>query len=382
VIEVPLSLYVHFPWCVKKCPYCDFNSHALRDDLPERAYVDALIQDLHKQLATLPERTIQTVFMGGGTPSLFSPAEIQRLMGALNNSGRLQKGAEVTLEANPGTLDATFFEDYLRAGINRLSIGVQSFDDGALRKIGRIHSAEQALSAISRAKQAGFKRINLDLMYGLPVQSVEGSGGDIEMALSQGVSHLSVYQLTIEPNTQFAVHTPRLPDSDQAWVMQEQAQSMLQVAGFEQYEVSAYTKNSPCQHNLNYWQFGDYLAIGAGAHGKLSGTDEAGEFSIRRYWNFRHPKAYLQAAKASEFVAQNKIVPEAERDFEFLMNALRLRSGFELSAYIARTQGVPERLLENLKPFFDKGWLEQRGETVSASQTGFRYLDSILVECL
>ncbi len=382
MVEIPLSLYVHFPWCVKKCPYCDFNSHTLRDELPERAYVDALIQDLQQQLTSLPERMIQTVFMGGGTPSLISPAEIKRMMEALKNSGRLENGAEVTLEANPGTLDETFFEDYLRAGINRLSIGVQSFDDDALRKIGRIHGAEQARSAISRAKQAGFERINLDLMYGLPGQSVEDSGRDIEMALSQEVDHLSVYQLTIEPNTEFAVHTPGLPDSDQYWAMHERAQSMLHAAGFEQYEVSAYTENSPCRHNLNYWQFGDYLAIGAGAHGKISGTDEAGEFSIRRYWNLRHPKAYLQAARASEFVAQSKKVPAAERDLEFLMNALRLRSGFELSVYAARTQGEPELLLENLKPFFDKGWLEQRGETISASQTGFRYLDSILVECL
>jgi oxygen-independent coproporphyrinogen-3 oxidase len=367
---------------VKKCPYCDFNSHALRDDLPERAYIDALIQDLDQQLIQLSGRKIQSVFMGGGTPSLISPVEIKRLMEAIKNSGRLEKGAEVTLEANPGTLDETFFEDYLRAGINRLSIGVQSFDDDALIKIGRIHGAEQARSAISRAKKAGFGRINLDLMYGLPGQSVEDSGRDIEIALSQEVDHLSVYQLTIEPNTEFAVHTPRLPDSDQYWAMHEQAQSMLQTAGFAQYEVSAYTKNSACRHNLNYWQFGDYLAIGAGAHGKISGTDEAGEFSIRRYWNLRHPKAYLQAATAGGFVAQSNKVPAAERDLEFLMNALRLRSGFELSVYAARTQGESELLLENLKPFFDKGWLEQRGETISASQTGFRYLDSILVECL
>ena len=382
MVEIPLSLYVHFPWCVKKCPYCDFNSHTLRDDLPERAYIDALIQDLQQQLASLPERMIQTVFMGGGTPSLISPTEIQRLMEALNNSGRLVKGAEVTLEANPGTLDETFFEDYLRAGINRLSIGVQSFDDDALRKIGRIHGAQQARSAISRSKKAGFERINLDLMYGLPGQSVEDSGRDIEIALSQEVDHLSVYQLTIEPNTEFAVHTPQLPDSDQYWAMHEGAQSALQEAGFAQYEVSAYTKNSACRHNLNYWEFGDYLAIGAGAHGKLSGTDEAGGFNIRRYWNFRHPKAYLQAARVGDFVAQNKKVPAAERDLEFLMNALRLRCGFELSAYTARTGSEPEALLENLKPFFDKGWLEQRGKTIRASQTGFRYLDSMLLECL
>ncbi len=380
--DIPLSLYIHFPWCAKKCPYCDFNSHALSGELPEQAYVDTLIQDLQQQLKKNPGRMIQTVFMGGGTPSLIVPLEIKRLMNALQASGRLTDGAEITLEANPGTLDETHFEDYLAAGINRLSIGVQSFDDALLKAVGRIHSAEQAQHAIAHATKAGFERINLDLMYGLPGQSVEASRRDIELALLQGVNHLSVYQLTIEPNTQFAVHTPPLPDSDLCWLMQEQAQSLLQTAGFEQYEVSAYTRNSACRHNLNYWQFGDYLAIGAGAHGKLSGLDDTGNFSIRRYWNHRHPKAYLQAAKSGEFAAQSKVVPQKERDFEFLMNALRLRSGFSLTGYACRTQGAPESLLEMLKPFFDKGWLQYQGENIRATETGFRFLDSILLECL
>ena len=378
--DIPLSLYVHFPWCVKKCPYCDFNSHALRADLPERAYVDALIQDLHHQLARQSDRTIQTVFLGGGTPSLISPAQIQRLMDALISSGRLAKRAEVTLEANPGTLDETFFEDYLRAGINRLSIGVQSFENDALQKIGRIHSAEQAKSAVIRARQAGFKCINLDLMYGLPGQSVKDSRRDIETALSQEVSHLSVYQLTIEPNTEFAVRTPRLPDSEQYWDMQEQAQSLLQAAGFEQYEVSAYSQNAECQHNLNYWQFGDYLAIGAGAHGKLSETDGNGVFNIWRYWNHRHPKAYLQAAQTGEFVAQNKAVEKSERDLEFLMNALRLRAGFDISTYTARTHCEPQALVEKLTPFFNKEWLQQRQGAIRPTDAGFQFLDSILME--
>ncbi len=376
-----MSLYVHFPWCVKKCPYCDFNSHALRADLPERAYVDSLIRDLHQQLKRLPERTIQTVFMGGGTPSLISPAEIKRLMDVLKSSGQLAKGAEVTLEANPGTLDETFFEDYLRAGINRLSIGVQSFENSALQRIGRIHSAEQAKSAVIRARQAGFKRINLDLMYGLPGQSVKDSGRDIEIALAQEVSHLSVYQLTIEPNTEFAIRTPRLPDSEQYWDMHEQAQDLLQTAGLEQYEVSAYSQNAECQHNLNYWQFGDYLGIGAGAHGKLSGQDKDGEFSIRRYWNHRHPKAYLHAAQTGDFVAQIKAVTKSERDLEFLMNALRLRAGFDLSTYAARTYGEPQALVEVLTPFFTKAWLQQDGEVIRPTDTGFRFLDNILLEC-
>ena len=380
--EIPLSLYVHFPWCVKKCPYCDFNSHALRDEIPERAYVDALIQNLYQQLAQTPGRMIQSVFMGGGTPSLIAPGEIGRLINALNLSGRLVVGAEITLEANPGTLDDTYFADYLRAGVNRLSIGVQSFNDDLLKAIGRIHSADQAQRAIMRARRAGFERINLDLMYGLPGQSVEDSCEDINLAVVQDVSHLSVYQLTIEPNTEFALHTPPLPDSDDYWAMHEQTQNLLLAAGFEQYEVSAYTRGSACRHNLNYWRFGDYLAIGAGAHGKLSGYHAEGEFYIRRFWNHRQPKAYLRAANTREFIAQSNVVAEGERDFEFLMNALRLRTGFELSDYIERTQGVPERLVKKLRPLFDKGWLQQDGENIRATERGFRFLDSILLDCL
>jgi len=382
-MDIPLSLYVHFPWCVKKCPYCDFNSHTLRTNLPEADYIDALIQDLRQQLDTLQDRRIETVFMGGGTPSLFAPTSIKRLLDALRKSGRFASDAEVTLEANPGTLDETRFEDYLYAGITRLSIGVQSFDDRLLRRIGRIHSAGQALSAIARAKQAGFERINLDLMYGLPGQSIQSSAEDIQQALAQGVSHLSVYQLTIEPNTEFAVHTPSsLPDSDQYWAMQQQAQERLHRAGFEQYEVSAYTRDSPCRHNLNYWQFGDYLAIGAGAHGKLSTFSESGELLINRYWNHRHPKDYLAAADSKQFLAQSNPVAPRERDLEYLMNALRLRSGFNLSAYSNRTQGSARTLLEKLQPFIRKHWLVYTGDSVRASETGFRFLDSILLECL
>jgi putative oxygen-independent coproporphyrinogen III oxidase len=367
---------------VKKCPYCDFNSHALRDELPERVYVDALIQDLGQQLNIIPDRPIQTVFMGGGTPSLVAPKEIKRLMDSLKSSGRLIENAEVTLEANPGALDETHFEDYLAAGVNRLSIGVQSFNDVLLQKIGRIHTSDHARRAVQRAQQAGFERINLDLMYGLPGQSVDASRADIEQALAQAVNHLSIYQLTIEPNTEFAIHTPQLPDQEEYWAMHEQASALLHGAGFEQYEVSAYTQGSPCRHNVNYWQFGDYLAIGAGAHGKLSGLNAPGKFRIKRYWNHRHPKAYLQAAETGKFAPQSNPVPEAERDFEFLMNTLRLRSGFELSRYMRRTDGDIHALLEKLRPFFDKDWLEKDGESIRATESGFRFLDSILLECL
>lgn len=380
--EIPLSLYIHFPWCVKKCPYCDFNSHTLRDNLPEREYINALIQDFQQQLESVSGRKIQSVFMGGGTPSLISPGEIHRLLGALSSSQYLEAGAEITLEANPGTLDASYFPAYLQAGVNRLSIGVQSFHDELLQKIGRIHSAGQVRSAISGAQAAGFERINLDLMYGLPGQSLRQAGVDIEQALAAGVSHLSVYQLTIEPNTEFAVHTPMLPDSEQYWAMHEQAQDQLKNAGFEQYEVSAYTRGSPCQHNLNYWQFGDYLAIGAGAHGKLSHVNASGELEISRYWNHRQPQAYMQAAAKGDFCAEIKAVTPNERDFEFLMNSLRLKAGFGLDRYRQNTQGNEQALMGKLSPFLEKGCLYQDGNNIVPTEEGYRFLDSMLLEFL
>lgn len=382
VSAIPLSLYIHFPWCVKKCPYCDFNSHPARGELPEQAYVDALIKDLEQQLALLQGRKIQTVFMGGGTPSLISSQQIQRLMQVLFASGQLKQDAEITLEANPGTVDEACFAGYLQAGVNRLSIGVQSFADAALQKIGRIHSAAEADRAIQRAKQAGFKQINLDLMYGLPGQSVNDSRKDIEHALSMGINHLSVYQLTIEPNTQFALTPPKLPDSDIAWEMQEQAQQLLGQAGFTQYEVSAYRQDSPCQHNLNYWEFGDYLAIGAGAHGKLSERDSKGNLQIKRYWNHRHPKRYLQAAGDGTFAAETKIIREQEIDFEYLMNALRLKAGFAFAQYEARTGGNTASLVELLTPFINKQWLSKARGVIRPTEAGYRYIDSILLACL
>ncbi len=386
LIGIPLSLYVHFPWCVKKCPYCDFNSHAALTTLPERAYVDALIQDFEQQLASLGERTIDSVFIGGGTPSLIAPTEIKRLLTAIRQSERLADRAEITIEANPGALDAGHFDAYLDGGVNRLSIGVQSFNDGLLKKIGRIHSSEEARMAVERAHQAGFKRINIDLMFGLPEQSLEASRLDIERAIEladqYGVSHLSVYQLTIEPNTQFAVTPPPLPDTDMTWAMQEQAQALLRKAGFEQYEVSAYSRNQPCQHNLNYWQFGDYVAIGAGAHGKLSDFNLDDELQIQRYWNHRHPKAYLDAAQASTFMAETKKTLTKDRDFEFLMNALRLKSGFDLSLYAQRTGADEGALLQVLSDFFKQDYLRQSKGRIAPTDKGYRYLDTVLLAVL
>lgn len=382
ISEIPLSLYIHFPWCVKKCPYCDFNSHPARGEIPEAAYVDALIQDFAQQLKGLNGRKIQTVFMGGGTPSLISSDQIQRLMDVLFASGQLRSDAEITLEANPGAVDEAHFEAYLQAGVNRLSIGVQSFNDKALLKIGRIHSATQAIQAIERTKTAGFDRVNLDLMYGLPGQSIYEAARDIEQALSFGVSHLSVYQLTIEPNTQFALTPPKLPDSDQAWEMHEQAQQLLGQAGLTQYEVSAYSQNSPCQHNLNYWQFGDYLAIGAGAHGKLSERDAQRKLQIKRFWNHRHPKRYLQAVDDGKFSAEANIISKQDIDFEYLMNALRLKTGFAFEQYETRTGRSATALIKTLSPFINRGWLVKEQAFIRPTEKGYRFIDSMLMKYL
>jgi len=382
VPDIPLSLYIHFPWCVKKCPYCDFNSHALRGEVPEVEYIDALIQDFEQQLRDIAGRVIDTVFMGGGTPSLISAKQISRLMAALHGSGQLAVDTEITLEANPGTLDEFNFPAYLQAGVNRLSIGVQSFHDKQLQKIGRIHTAGQAHSAIVAAQTAGFERINLDLMYGLPGQSPAHARADIEQALATGVRHLSVYQLTLEPNTEFAVRSPVLPDSEQYWAMHQQAYQLLSSAGFEQYEVSAYSRGDACRHNVNYWRFGDYLAIGAGAHGKLSARRARGVLDIRRYWNHRQPKAYMQAAMTGSFCAETKEVPQAERDFEFLMNSLRLKNGFTLTQYQQTTGQDGAQLMTKLKPFVEKDFLCINEDRIFTSETGYRFLDTLLMEFL
>ncbi len=378
---IPLSLYIHFPWCAKKCPYCDFNSHPVRDKIPQKLYIDALIKDFNQQVEHIDNRPIETIFIGGGTPSLISPAEIERLLDVIFASARLKPGAEITLEANPGSLDEAHFDAYLQAGVNRLSIGVQSFNDESLLKIGRIHSAVEAKNAIARAINAGFKNINLDIMFGLPEQSLVDAHFDIEQAITNKVSHLSVYQLTLEPNTPFMTQPPDLPSAENAWEMQLQAQQLLDNAGYAQYEVSAYSRDAPCQHNLNYWQFGDYLAIGAGAHGKLSKMDQ-GVLNIKRFWNHRHPKHYLQVSKDGQFAAETKDVIGQDRDFEYLMNVLRLKKGFSLDQYQHRTGGDITKLIEKLHRFLHQRWLTQQGDFIRPTELGYRYIDSILLACL
>jgi putative oxygen-independent coproporphyrinogen III oxidase len=323
----PLSLYVHFPWCVRKCPYCDFNSHTLQGELPESAYIEALLCDLAAQAEDVQGREVVSVFFGGGTPSLFSPDALARLLGALQATLRFTGDAEITLEANPGTIERGRFADYRAAGINRVSLGAQSFDDESLQRLGRIHAAADTRRAVAELNAAGIENFNLDLMYALPQQSVDAALADIDMALQLEPTHLSHYELTLEPGTVFAGLPPAgLPDADSALQMQLACQQRLAEAGLRQYEVSAYAREGrQCRHNLNYWRFGDYLGIGAGAHGKCTRVREDA-LRIERTWRAREPRRYLSSLPA---IPQRRTVPCADLPFEFLMNTLRLLEGFD-----------------------------------------------------
>lgn len=332
--DVPLSLYIHMPWCVRKCPYCDFNSHAVPDgklslDL-EQEYLQALVEDFKTQIDFAQGRKIHSVFIGGGTPSLISAKGYQWLFGQLKSLLAFEDGCEITLEANPGTVEHDPFSGYLEAGINRLSIGVQSFNTDHLQKLGRIHSNNDAISAIQLAKEAGFQRINVDLMHGLPEQTLEQALLDLKLAVENGATHISWYQLTIEPNTVFFRTQPVLPLDDVLETIQEQGEAYLQANGFINYEVSAWRKEKPSAHNLNYWQFGDYLAIGAGAHGKVTQPD-----GVYRFQKTRLPKDYLAKVPA-EHVQYHRIEND-EMPFEFMMNALRLNEGVQADIYQQRT---------------------------------------------
>lgn len=321
----PLSLYVHLPWCVRKCPYCDFNSHGLKGALPENAYVEALLKDLDQDLPRVAGREIQTVFFGGGTPSLFSAASIDRFLMGLRERLTLAPGTEVTLEANPGTVESGRFAGFRQAGVNRLSIGVQSFDPLKLEVLGRIHTSDEARHAAAEARAAGINNFNLDLMYALPRQSLAEARRDVLEAVQLDPTHLSHYQLTLEPNTLFHAHPPLLPDDDAAWEMQVECQARLGQHGYVQYEVSAYAKpGHECRHNLNYWRFGDYLGVGAGAHGKL--TDAQGR--VTRLWKLKHPEAYLAAAGSPQSLGGVDPVEGEDLVFEYMLNRLRLTASF------------------------------------------------------
>ena len=377
LVPPPLSLYVHLPWCVRKCPYCDFNSHQARGPLPFEAYVDALLADLDHDLPLAWGRTVHSVFFGGGTPSLFPPAQIDRFLQGASARLRFAPGLEVTLETNPGTAEHGRFEDYRQAGVNRISFGIQSFDDGCLRRLGRIHDAAQAETAVRLAQDAGFDNLNLDLMYALPGQTAAMALHDLERAIALGPAHLSHYQLTLEPNTVFAARPPQdLPDEDHAWEMQEACQARLADAGYAQYEVSAYARpGRQCAHNLNYWRYGDYLGIGAGAHGKL--TLGATQQVLRR-WKARHPAAWQAAAGSAAAIGGEEYVAPQQRPFEFMLNALRLVEGFSLAAFQARC-GLPvEAIAAPLEEAVARGWLEHSGERVVPTALGRRFNNDVV----
>ncbi|MDE3210041.1 MAG: radical SAM family heme chaperone HemW [Pseudomonadota bacterium] len=385
LLAPPLSLYIHMPWCVKKCPYCDFNSHGLRDGPPPyAAYVEHLLADLDADrrdfAAALAGRPILSIFFGGGTPSLFSPELIARLLDGVRERLPLADGAEITLETNPGTVEHGRFDGYLAAGVNRISFGVQSFDDGSLKRLGRIHSAGEAEAAVKSAQDAGYRNINLDLMYALPQQTLAGALADVERAVALRPSHISHYQLTLEPNTAFAANPPPLPDDDHAWAMQEACEARLAHAGYGQYEISAYAQPGyRCAHNLNYWRFGDYLGIGAGAHGKLSDPHSG---DIRRRWKTRLPRRYQDAAGSPARIGGDQLVSAGELPFEYMLNALRLIDGVPSSDFAERTGLPTERIDAAVDAARARGWLERDPARLHTTALGQRFLNDVIASFL
>jgi len=371
----PLALYVHLPWCLRKCPYCDFNSHAVADagqPLPEARYLDALRADLESALPLVWGRPVHSVFIGGGTPSLFAPESVDRLLAELRALLPLEPGCEVTLEANPGTFERERFRAYRSAGVTRLSIGVQSFDDAALRALGRVHDAAQARAAVAEAA-AAFDTFNIDLMYALPGQSLSALRADLDTALSFQPPHLSVYHLTIEPNTAFANAPPTVPDDDLASDMLDLIVERASAACLQRYEVSAFARSGHrCVHNQNYWQFGDYLGLGAGAHGKLSFPDR-----IVRQVRWREPAAYMEQALLGRAVSNQHEVGAAELPFEFMLNALRLAEGFETAWFCERTGLGLEHIEARVTLAVQRGWLERCGTRVRATAHGFDFLSDV-----
>jgi len=373
----PLSLYVHLPWCVRKCPYCDFNSHEQRGALPFAAYVDALVADLDFDLPLAWGRTVHSVFFGGGTPSLFPPEAIDAFLQAASSRLRFAPGLEITLETNPGTAEHGRFEGYRAAGVNRLSFGIQSFDDGCLQRLGRIHDSAEAEAAVKLAQDAGFDNLNLDLMYALPGQSLAMAERDVERAIGLQPAHVSHYELTLEPNTVFAAKPPAgIPDDDAGWDMQERCQALLAEAGYRQYEVSAYARpGRQCAHNLNYWRFGDYLGIGAGAHGKLT---LGAEQSILRRWKVKHPAAYLANAGRSDAIGGDERIEPARLPFEYMLNALRLDEGFALADFTART-GLPAAMVTpRLEQARARDWLRIEDGRVVPTALGRRFTNDVV----
>ncbi|WFF37893.1 radical SAM family heme chaperone HemW [Moraxella nasibovis] len=394
--KVPLSLYIHVPWCVKKCPYCDFNSHALpnanqgADDgmltAPFAQYVDALIADAKSQQSFVQGRVIGSVFIGGGTPSLLPVAEFRRLFAALRDIYEFSDDCEITLEANPGTVEHAPFAEYLQIGINRLSIGVQTFDKQALKVLGRIHDPMQAVNAITQAKKAGFLRVNVDLMHGLPNQTAQLAVKDLQMAIDAGATHISWYQLTIEPNTAFYRTPPDLPNDETLDAIEDDGRALLKSHGFDNYEVSAWagSQDAPCRHNLNYWQFGDYLAIGAGAHGKVTLRHHA-DFAdgIYRFYKSRLPKDYLNFSPSSApKMVSFEPIDEESLPFEFMMNALRLRHGATTQMFEERTGLLVSSIDNELLPLQHEGFMVHDATLLSPTEMGFRYVNHLVRQFL
>jgi putative oxygen-independent coproporphyrinogen III oxidase len=388
VRDSPLALYVHMPWCVRKCPYCDFNSHQLKTGRPDAAYIDVLIRDFDLEAPRVRGRRIDSVFFGGGTPSLFAPADFARLIGALKQRIEFANDAEITLEANPGTIERGRFQGYAEAGINRVSLGAQSFDANALKALGRIHSADDTHRAVEELVAAKLGNFNLDLMYALPQQSLERALDDVRIACSLGASHISYYQLTLEPGTVFHSQPPALPDEDAAWQIQLAGQKILADCGYAQYEVSAYAKQgAQCRHNLNYWLFGDYVGIGAGAHGKVSINKPE---KILRTVKPKQPREYQtelnraaltagdqHVAGSQPFAGDQHYIAAADLPFEFMLNALRLNDGFDSDCYQART-GLPlQNLDEKLARAEDRGLLEAAASGWRPTELGRRFLNDL-----
>ena len=370
----PLALYVHIPWCEKKCPYCDFNSHASAGPLPEKNYVNALIADIKNDLGWVQERKISSIFFGGGTPSLFSGHSINAVLLAAEELIGFEDGIEITLEANPGSADQIRFQSYREAGVNRLSIGIQSFNSDHLARLGRVHNSRQAHDAINAARAANFGHINIDLMHGLPQQTTEESSYDLQCAMAADVEHISWYQLTIEANTAFHSHPPELPAEDRLATINLTGMDELESGGYRQYEVSAFAKNNcESKHNRNYWEFGDYLGIGAGAHGKITLMDRQ---TIVRSQRTRQPGDYLSQHALG--AARSKEIPFGERPMEFMMNALRLKEGFPATSFSPRTGIHNDRFLQSIHDLEAKGLLSMQSGQVRATPLGYRFLDSVL----
>lgn len=375
---LPLSLYIHLPWCVRKCPYCDFNSHEYDGNLRDIEYIDALIRDLEQTLPLIWGRRIVSVFIGGGTPSLFSVEAIEKLFSQLRALLNIGSDIEITMEANPGTAEAEKFIGFREIGINRLSIGVQSFNNEQLKKLGRIHNNIEALNAIELAKQAGFENFNLDLMFALPAQTQEEALADLQLAIDQAPNHISWYQLTLEPNTVFYAKPPELPGDDQSWEIQQAGKKVLTETGYEQYEISAYAKQSNyAKHNLNYWQFGDYLGIGAGAHSKL--TDVA-KGTITRYTKHKIPKRYLELAGQEEVITETRKLNREELPLEFMLNAMRLSAGLPADYYKERTGLLLSGIEKQLQTLEEKELINWTTQILAPSQKGQRFLNDLLLE--